>query len=33
MENTQILNFMQIRPVLAELFHADGQADKPTWRS
>jgi hypothetical protein len=28
-ENTQISNFMKIRPVWAEMFHTDGQ----TWRS
>jgi hypothetical protein len=26
-EKTQISNFMKIRPVGAELFHADGQTD------
>ena len=26
-ETTQILNFMKIRPVGAELFHADGRAE------
>jgi hypothetical protein len=26
-ENTQILNFMKIRPVGAELFHAGGRTD------
>jgi hypothetical protein len=26
-KNTQILNFMKIRPVGAELFHVDGQTD------
>jgi len=26
-KNTQISNFMKIRPVGAELFHADGQTD------
>jgi len=26
-KNTQISNFIEIRPVGAELFHADGQAD------
>ena len=31
-KNTQIPNFMKIRPVAAELFHPDGQTDmtKPT---
>ena len=28
LKNSQILNFMKIRPVGAELFHADGQADR-----
>jgi hypothetical protein len=27
-KNTQISNFMKIRPVGAELFHADGRTDK-----
>ena len=27
-KNPQISNFMKIRPLEAELFHADGQADK-----
>ena len=27
-KNTQISNFMKIRPVAAELFHADGQTDR-----
>ena len=27
-ENTQISNFMKIRPVEAELFHANGQMDR-----
>jgi hypothetical protein len=26
-KNTQISNFMKIRPVAVELFHADGQMD------
>ena len=26
-KNTQISNFMKIRPVRAELFHVDGRAD------
>jgi hypothetical protein len=26
-KNIQISNFMKIRPVVAELFHADGQTD------
>jgi len=26
-KNTQISNFMKIRPVGAEVFHADGQTD------
>jgi len=29
-ENTQISNFMTIRPVGAELFHADGRTDGQT---
>ena len=28
LKNTQIPNFIKIRPVGAELFHADGQTDK-----
>jgi len=32
-KNTQISNFTKIRPVGAELFHADGRADGLTWRS
>jgi len=32
-KNTQISNFMKIRPVAAELFHAGGQTDRQTWRS
>ena len=28
-KTTQISNFMKIRPVGAELFHADGQTDSP----
>jgi hypothetical protein len=31
-KNTQILNFMKIRPVGAELFHANGQTDGRTDR-
>jgi len=27
-ENTKILNFIEIRPVGAELFHADGRTDR-----
>jgi len=27
-KNTQIPNFIKIRPVTAELFHADGRTDK-----
>jgi hypothetical protein len=27
-KNTQISNFMKIRPVAAELFHADGRTDR-----
>ena len=30
LENTQIPNFMTIRPVGAELFHADGRTDRRT---
>ena len=30
-KNTQISNFMEIRPVAAEMFHADGQPDEQTW--
>jgi len=29
-KNTQILNFMKIRPVGAELLHVDGQTDERT---
>jgi len=32
-KNIQISVIMKIRPVGAELFHADGQTDKQTWRS
>jgi len=32
-KNTRILNFMKIRPVRTELFHAAWQADGQTWRS
>jgi hypothetical protein len=28
-KNTQISNFIKIRPVGAEMFHADGQTDMP----
>ena len=28
LKNTQILNFMKIRPVGAEMFHADRRTDK-----
>ena len=31
-ENAQISNFMKIRPVGAELFHADGQTGRKTDR-
>jgi len=31
-KNTQISNFMKIRLVGAELFHADRQTDGQTWR-
>jgi hypothetical protein len=27
-KNTQIQNFMKIRPVVSELFHADGRTDR-----
>ena len=30
-KNIQISNFMKIRPVGTELFHADGQTDMKTW--
>ena len=26
-KNTQVLNFIKLHPVVAELFHADGQTD------
>jgi hypothetical protein len=29
-KSTQISNFIKIRPVIAELFHANGQIDTPT---
>jgi hypothetical protein len=29
-KNTQMLNFTKIRPVGAELFHADGRTDRQT---
>jgi len=29
-KNTQMSNFMKMRPEEAELFHADGRADRPT---
>jgi len=32
-KNTQISNFLKIRPVGAELFHAYRQTDEQTWRS
>jgi len=32
-KNTQISNVMKIRPVRAELFHADRRTDKHTRRS
>jgi len=32
-KNTQISNFVNICPVRAELFHADGHTDRQTWRS
>ena len=31
-KNIQLSNFMKIRPVVAELFHAYGQADRETDR-
>ena len=30
-KNTQMPNFMKIRPVGAELLHADGQTDLTSW--
>jgi len=30
LENTEISNFMKIRPVGAELFHADGRTNRRT---
>jgi hypothetical protein len=32
-KNIQTLNFVTIRPVGAELLHADSQTDRQTWRS
>jgi len=32
-ENIQISNFMKIRRVVAELFHADRRMDRQIWRS
>jgi hypothetical protein len=32
-KNPQMSNFIKIRPVEAELFHADGQTDEQAWRS
>jgi len=32
-KNTQISNFMKIRPVGAELFHADWVTGGQTWRN
>jgi len=32
-KNTEIPNFTKIRPLEAELFHADRQTDRQTWRS
>jgi len=29
-KNTQMSNFMKMRPVGAELFHADGRTDRQT---
>jgi hypothetical protein len=31
--NTQVSNFMKLRPVGAKLFHEDGQTDRQTWRN
>jgi hypothetical protein len=31
-KNNQIPNSIKIRPEEAELFHADGETDRPTWR-
>jgi hypothetical protein len=31
-KNPQISNFMEIRPLGAELFHADRQTDEQIWR-
>ena len=31
-KNTQISNFMKIRPVEAEVFHAEGRTDRQTER-
>jgi hypothetical protein len=33
LKNTQISNFMKIRPMGAEFFYADSQTDRQTWRS
>jgi len=30
-KNTQMPNFVKIRPVGVELFHADGQTDMTAW--
>jgi hypothetical protein len=32
LKTTQMLNYMKICPVVAELFHADGRADRRTER-
>jgi len=32
-KNTQISNFIKIGPAEADLFHADGQTERQTWRS
>jgi len=32
-KSKQILNFVNIRPVGANLFNADGQTETQTWRS
>jgi len=33
LENSQVSDFMNIHLVGAELFHADGQKNRQTWRS
>jgi len=32
-KNTQVSNFTKIRPVAAELLHADGRTGSHIWRS